>query len=438
MTDVQYHPTPAIREIAPAEAAPEPRGLDHDALRVTFLTHYYPPEVGAPQARISALARGLRERGLDVTVHTGFPNYPAGRVQPPYRNRPIMREEDRHGVRIVRSAVLPAANKGFLPRIANHTAFATSAMLAASATGKQDVVVVETPPLFTAGAAVPYARAKGVPLIAHVSDLWPSSAVELGALGSKHAIAAAERLERWIYRSATAITVPTRGMVETLGELADSAGKVRRMPPIVELGRFPQTSFPPLDGPLRVLYAGTIGLAQGIENLIDAAAIAGPDVVEVTLAGWGAEGDTAYKHILDRGVKNVHMTGTVPPEHVVDLYERSHVGAVLLKDKPLFAGALPTKLFECMAAGRPVVLSARGESAETVASANAGVVVGPEDGEALAATFRELHATDGHVLAAMGASGRAHVERWASLESNVTRWQSLLEATCSERVASAG
>jgi len=115
-------------------------------MRVTLLTHYYPPEVGAPQARLSALARGLSRRGVEVTVHTGFPHYPDGVIQPPYRNRP-WRIEEEDGVRVVRSAVYPAPNRGFGRRIANHLSFGLSALASAPAAGPADAVIVETPPL---------------------------------------------------------------------------------------------------------------------------------------------------------------------------------------------------------------------------------------------------------------------------------------------------
>lgn len=404
-------------------------------LRIAFLTHYYPPEVGAPQSRISSLARGLSARGVDVTIHTGFPNYPDGRVQSPYRNRPMRRERDEDGMRIVRSAVYPAPNSGFLPRIANHTAFALSSLLAAGATGPQDVVVAETPPLFTAGAAVLYARAKRAALIAHVSDLWPLSAVQLGALHNPHAVAAAERLEQFIYRSAVRITVPTSGMVETLEGQPSSAGKVTHMPPFVDLSRFTPSPLPPLDGPLRVLYAGTIGLAQGVETLVDAAALVGPDVVDVTLAGWGAEGEFVKQRVAATAAQNVHVLGTVTPRRVSELYAGSHAGAVLLRDKPLFASALPTKLFESMGACRPVLLSARGEAARTVRTSGGGVVVEPGSAAALAEGFRELHAAGGDALAAMGARGREWAEQQASLSTGADRWHELLDSVASRNGA---
>jgi hypothetical protein len=115
------------------------------------LTHYFPPEAGAPQARIDLLARTLAARGVQVTVHTGFPHYPSGVVTAPYRNRP-WRRENRDGISIVRSAVYPAANQGFARRLADHASLAVSALATAPLSGPADVVVGETPPLFTAAA----------------------------------------------------------------------------------------------------------------------------------------------------------------------------------------------------------------------------------------------------------------------------------------------
>ncbi|MGH2844683.1 MAG: glycosyltransferase, partial [Thermoleophilaceae bacterium] len=178
---------------------------------MTILTHYYPPEVGAPQARLSTLARLLAERGVEVTVHTGFPHYPDGRIKPPHRNRPWA--EERGGpVRVVRSLVYPAPNRGFAKRLANHLSFAASSVATSPRAGPADVVIAETPPLLVAAAGVAYARLKRAALVLNVSDRWPASAVELGALRDRRAIELAERLERWCYRNARAIAVPTAGL----------------------------------------------------------------------------------------------------------------------------------------------------------------------------------------------------------------------------------
>jgi glycosyltransferase involved in cell wall biosynthesis len=388
-------------------------------LRVTFLTHYFPPEVGAPQARIAALARGLAARGVEVTVHTGFPNYPDGVVKPPYRNRPLARER-RDGIAVVRTAVYAAPNAGFARRLANHLSFALSALAGAPATPPADVVVAETPPLFTAGAAIAYAGVKRAGLLVNVADRWPASAVELGALRSPAAIRAAVMLEHACYRAADVIAVPTAGLEHSLGELPQARGKVVRIDPAVDLERFDPTP-PAINGTsMRVLYAGTLGLAQGVDTLISAARIAGSDVVEVKIAGGGAEAG-----VLDAS-ENVKLLGLVEHERVPGLYAEADAGVVLLRDKPLFAAALPTKLLEVMAAGRPVILSARGEAGALVERARAGLVVPPEDPGALADAFVRL-AQDAGLRRELGANARRFAERELGREQAVSAWLAAIE-----------
>jgi glycosyltransferase involved in cell wall biosynthesis len=377
--------------------------------------------VGAPQTRIAELAAGLRARGFDVTVHTGFPHYPDGRIAPPYRNRPLRRERAPDGVRIVRSAVYAAPNRGVVRRLADHAAFCASALAAAPATGPADVVVAETPPLFLAAAAAAYAAAKRAALVLHVADLWPASAVALGALRDRRAIALAQRLERWAYRRAAAIAVPTEGIAAALEREPAAAGKVAHLPPAVDTRRFAALPPPAANGRLEVLYAGTVGMAQGVGTLLEAARLAGPRTVGVTIAGAGAEAE----RVARAAPPNVRVLGSVPAARVPALYGAAHAGAVLLHDLPLFEGALPTKLLECMAAGRPVVLAARGESAALVRRAGAGMVVEPDRPDRLAAALRAL-AAERDRAAALGARGRAAAAAFDRAAS-VDRWAALLE-----------
>jgi glycosyltransferase involved in cell wall biosynthesis len=410
------------RPRGPGRRAGKARGL-LAGVRVIFLSHYYPPEAGAPQARISAVAHGLVARGHRVTVHTGFPHYPTGRIIPPYRNG-LMRAECEGALRVVRSAVVPAPNRGFARRLADHAAFAVSSLATSRWSGPADVVVAESPPLFLAGAAVGYARGKRAPLVINVADRWPASAVQLGALSNPLAIRAAEILEALCYREATALTAPTAGIVAALERHPHAAGKARLVAPGVDLERF--DSDPPADeGPLRVLYAGTVGLAQGIDVLIDAARAAGPDVVQVRIAGGGAEINEIDEQLQRGGVTNVRLLGIVPHTDVPGLYAEADVGVVLLRDRPIFEGAVPTKLLEAMAAGRPVVLGARGEAARLVEEAGAGLVVPPEDPEALARAFREL-AGDRPRRLRLGAAGRRWVCDRHARDHAVDRWEQVL------------
>jgi colanic acid biosynthesis glycosyl transferase WcaI len=393
-------------------------------MRVTLLTHYYPPEVGAPQARLSALARGLSRRGVEVTVHTGFPHYPDGVIQPPYRNRPWSTEEE-GGVRVVRSAVYPAPNRGFGKRIANHVSFALSALASSHASGPADAVIVETPPLLLAGSAIAYSRGKHAALIVNVSDLWPDSAVALGTLRRPRLVGAARKLEHACYRAASAIVCPTRGIETALGGLEEGRGKVHRIPPSVDLELFPAAP-PRSNGTFRVLYAGTIGMSQGVGTLMDAAQLLhGESDVEILIAGDGAEGPELRRRLANGGLHNVTMLGRVPHERIPALYADADAAVVLLRDKPLFEGALPTKMFEAMSVGRPVILSAAGEAANLVQEASCGVVVPPERPRELAAALTDL-AGDRKRAGKLGAAGREAVLEGYSREQAFDAWYGLL------------
>src|SRR5262249_6071715 len=147
---------------------------------------------------------------------------------------------------------------------------------------------------------------------------------------------------------------------------------------------------PRTGAPLRVLYAGTLGLAQGLPTLVRAAAVAGPEVVQLTIAGDGPAASYLAAETRARGLTNGRMLGPVEPARVPDLYEDSDAGVVPLRDRPVFRGAVPTKLLEVLAAGRPAIVAAHGESAELVLGAQAGLAVAPEDPHALAAAFERL------------------------------------------------
>jgi glycosyltransferase involved in cell wall biosynthesis len=393
-------------------------------MRVTLLTHYYPPEVGAPQARLSALARGLSRRGVEVTVHTGFPHYPDGVIQPPYRNRPWL-TEDEDGVRVVRSAIFPAPNRGFGRRIANHLSFALSSLATSAASGGADAVIVETPPLLLAGSSIPYARSKKAALVVNVSDMWPDSAVALGTLRRPRLVSAARTLEHACYRSAAAIVCPTRGIENALSQLEESSGKVHRIPPSVDPELFP-ASPPRENGAFKVLYAGTVGMSQGVGTLMDAAELLDADAeIEIVIAGDGAEGPDLRRRLANGRLHNVTMLGRVPHERIPELYAEADAAVVLLRDKPLFEGALPTKMFEAMSAGRPLVLSAAGEAATLVQDADCGLVVPPERPGELATALRDL-AGDRARAGRLGAAGRQAIVEGYSREQAIDRWYGLL------------
>ena len=239
----------------------------------------------------------------------------------------------------MRSWVYAAPNRGFARRLANHASLATSALAAAPAGGPADVLLVETPPLLLAGAAVPYARAKRAKLVLNVADLWPDSAVEMGTLSSPRAIAAARALERGAYRAAAAIACPTEGIFASVGRAARVGGQGGADAPggrprsLRFRHRIPQRRTTAVSSALRVLYAGTVGLAHGLGTLLDAAEElearrAGGRRLAVTIAGDGAEAPALRARLAARGPASVRMLGAVPAERIPSLYAESDVAVV--------------------------------------------------------------------------------------------------------------
>lgn len=396
-------------------------------MRILFLSHYFHPEVGACQTRILETARRLRARGHQVTVLTGMPNYPDGIVPHPYRGRWRMTEW-LDGIRVVRTGVYPAPNRGFGKRLLNHTSFALSSLTGLRAVGATDVVVAETPPLFTAAAAVVLSRMLDARLLLNVADLWPESAVQLGMLKNRTAIRAAETIERFAYAFADTVTVPTPGMHSALLARGYGADKVKLLPNAVDVDRF---SAAPRDrsGPCIALYCGTVGLAQGVGTLLDAAALLARDDyrVELVIVGDGAERLDLEARAGRDGLKLVTFAGRVPREEVPERIASADITVMTLRDVPLFEDALPTKLLEYMAAGRPVVAGAAGQAARMIEEVGAGVACPPEDAEAIAGAIRQL-AVDPQLARAMGLRGRRYVEQHLSRATMVNRLEAELES----------
>ncbi|MDX6643633.1 MAG: hypothetical protein QOD76_1595, partial [Solirubrobacteraceae bacterium] len=405
---------------------PQPASTFGTAPRILFLTHYFHPEVGASQTRILECARLLQRRGYDVTVATGFPNYPDGVIPEAYRGR-WLQTESLDGFRVLRSRVYPAANRGFGRRLVNHASFAVSSTLTSWRAGHADVVIAETPPLFTAAAAVWVARLRHARLLLNVADLWPESAVQLGALKNRYAIRGAQAIERFAYRHADLITAPTPGVRRAIEAHESFGGRVKLLPNAVDIDRFDPDAVGAV-GPKQVIYCGTVGLAQGVRTLLEAARELELDQAELEflIVGDGAERVELEALAATWGLRNVRFTGRVKHEQVPSMIEMAAVAVMLLRDVPLFHDALPTKLLEYMAAGRPVVAAAAGQVAELVSSAEAGIVCPPEDAVAVAAAVRRLAANDAEGRR-MGANGRRYVEDHLSRDVMVDQLDRELE-----------
>jgi glycosyltransferase involved in cell wall biosynthesis len=410
-------------------------------LRVLLVTHYFPPETGAPQARLSSLAATWAADGDEVTVLTGMPNHPTG-VKPPAYRWAIRRRERRDGYRVLRTWLYATPNEGVARKTLGHLSFMASAvLLGARASGPAEVVVVSSPTFFSIGAGWLLARLKRARLVVEVRDLWPAIFTELGVLTAKPVIRALEWLELAAYRAADEVVVVSDGFranligrgvpavkVHTIRNGADltafSPGRPAEASVRARLGAGP--------GQCLVLYAGTHGISQGLATVADAAALLAADPrVQVALAGDGADKVRLERRIAELGLHNVTLLPGVPHEQVPALLAAADICLVCLRDIPLFAAFIPSKMFEYLAAGKPVVGAVTGEAGAILREAGARVVA-PQDSAALAAAIGDLAGSPA-TRKAMGEQGRRYVELYFDRVILARQYRKLLEASGGRR-----
>ncbi len=395
-------------------------------MKFLFLTPYYPPEVGAPQARIHELAARLVRRGHQVQVLTALPNYPSGVVPPEYRDRSGTWEE-RDGVQVFRTWIYATPNKGFVRRVLAHKSFMLMAILAAPRMGDCDVVYVESPPLFDGIAGFVLSRFKGAKMVFNVADLWPQSVVELGMIKPGILLNLATALEKWCYHVSDLVLAVTAGIEKEL-RTRGYVDKVAWFPNGVDVARFAAGDGTVLrrelglEGKFAVLYAGTMGLAQGLAGVLEAARLLeGDDRIRFVLAGDGAE----RERLVAAAGSNVRFLDPLPAARMPDLLAAVDASLVSLRDLPLFLGAVPSKTYEALAAAKPVLMSAKGEAADLITRAGAGLVIPPEQPGPLADAVRTL-AADEPARRRMGESGREFVARNFDRDLLAQRFEQLM------------
>jgi glycosyltransferase involved in cell wall biosynthesis len=382
-------------------------------VNILVVSQWFPPEPGGGPARFLEMATLWQAGGNEVTILAGIPNWPTGRVAQGYERKLLVRERYA-GLRVVRSWVFATPNEGVVKRIANHASFLASAPLASLfATRRPDVVVATSPPLFAALAGLGIATRFGVPLVLDIRDLWPDAIFALGQVRQPAARWLLRSVERLLYRQAAAVVAVSPQFRQPI--LARGAAAVEVIPNGADLQFFcpgrPDTELRRAlgwDGKFVVLYAGTIGMAHGLRTMLDAADLSRDTPVHFALAGEGAERARLEAEAVHRGLANVQFLPLQPRERMPALYLASDVCLVTLRPISLFERFIPSKIFEIMACGRPLIAAVAGEARDVVQAAGAGVPVEPGSGARLAEGVRQAMNSD--ALEQMGASGRSFVE----------------------------
>ena len=399
-------------------------------MRIAYVCHYFPPEPAAPAARVHEFARAWVRAGDDVTVITTFPNHPGGRIPPAYRGR-LWSTERLDGIRVLRCWLYAVPNRGIGRRGLDHLSFMLTALLfGLPRLPTVDVVVVSSPTLFSALAALLIARLRRVPFVMEVRDLWPAAIVSLGLMRPGLAVQALERLARFLYGQAARVVVVTEAFADRLADEGVPRSKLEVIPNGADTRLFsPLTDGSAsraglgLDGRFVVAYVGSHGLSHGLSAVLDAAA-AQPDVTYL-LVGDGADRDRLLAERERRQLSNVIMRPSVGKADVPGLYAAADVCLVPLRDVPLFEAFVPSKLFEVLAAGRPVIGAVRGEAREILGRSGGALLVDPERGDQLAAAVSQLRA-DPALRAQLSRSGRAFAEQYYDRDALAARYLEVL------------
>lgn len=361
---------------------------------------------------MQSFAEYLAARGHTVTVICEFPNHPQGVIPERYRGRLV--EVDRSNpYTVIRTWVKADPEKTQATRLAFYLSFMGLATAVAPLAGRADVVLATTPPLFTGLAGLAIARMNAVPFVLDVRDLWPAAATSLNQISPGWPTQAAEVLERRLYRSATAVVAVTRPFCAHIDRIRGRPpGTV--LVPNATLDLFFESveaerpeGVP--DDAFLVTFAGTLGIAQALPTALEAARSLGPSF-HFAMVGDGPVKEELIARARLEGIDNVSFHPQVPLADVPRTLAASDALLVPLSAHPTFQSFVPSKLIDFMATGTPVVLAASGESARLVEVSGAGVVVPPENPEALADAVRMLR-DDPKAAAQMAERGRVFARR---------------------------
>jgi glycosyltransferase involved in cell wall biosynthesis len=385
-------------------------------MRIAYVCHYFAPEPAAPAARVHEFARCWVQAGHQVDVITTFPNHPLGRIPREYRGK-AWSTEWLDGIRVLRCWLYAVPNRGIGRRGLDHLSFMlTCVMFGLPRLRKVDVVIASSPTLFSALAAYVIARIRRVPFVLEVRDLWPEAIVDLGLMRRDSlSVRMLQWLARWLYRQAARVVVVTEAFADRLVAQGVPRARLAVIPNGADTRFFaPRPETPTmrhdlgLNGRFVVAYVGAHGLSHGLGAVLDAAALQ-PEVTFL-LVGDGAERERLLSERRRRGLRNVIMQPSVPKADVPDVYAAADACLVPLRDVPIFETFVPSKLFEVLAAGRPVIGAVRGEARDILVRSGGALLVEPERGDQLAEAIDRLR-DDADLRDKLARSGRAFVER---------------------------
>lgn len=398
-------------------------------MRVLMITQWFDPE---PTFKGLLFARELQRQGHEVEVLTGFPNYPEGKLYPGYQLRPFQREVI-EGVPVLRVPLYPSHDGSGLKRAANYLSFAASASLGVLSLQRPDVAYVYHPPATVALPAFLLRRLRGVPFVYDIHDLWPDTLAATGMLTNAALLGGVDRFMRHAYKRSAAITVQSPGFKARLGPEFEHKTKV-----IYSWHHEDKTDLTPptpqrkrelgFADDFQVVFAGNMGKAQALDTVLDAAELLRGEAARFVLLGGGVEELRLRAEAERRELSNVQFLERRPPNEIGEILSLADALLIHLKDDPLFAITIPGKTQANLRAGKPLLMGVRGDAAELVRQAGAGLTFAPQNAEAMAQAVRELMALSSAERAAMGRRGAEFYEQYLALRVGAAQFVRVLEA----------
>ncbi|MBU0638637.1 MAG: glycosyltransferase family 4 protein [Planctomycetes bacterium] len=386
-------------------------------MRIGILTQYFPPEMGAPQARLYELAIRLQARGHELTILTAMPNYPTGRVFQEYRRRVLCKERI-DGMRVIRTPIYPSKSTNLIVRLASYMSFVVSSLLLGTwSVGKLDLLIVESPPLFLGLAGIPLSWLTRSKMVFMVSDIWPDVAVRMGDMISAKQARILERLEGFVYRRAACVALTNPGAVEQV---------LSRFPevPCSVISNGVDTAFFRPDcrseavraefgiGPeqFAVGYCGLHGIFQGLDVVVRAAELLRDEPrIRFVMVGDGPTKEALVVQARAANLDNIVFHDRQPKKRMPEILASMDVSLIPLA--AALPGTMPSKVYEALAAGVPMVVTAGCEAEQLIRRYDVGRMFAAGDAAQLAAGIREL-AENAQVHDAVRTNSLALAERF--------------------------
>jgi glycosyltransferase involved in cell wall biosynthesis len=400
-------------------------------MRILMLTQWFNPE---PVFKGLTFAKELARRGHEVEVLTGFPNYPGGEIYDGYRNR-LYQREVMDGIPILRVPIYPSHDSSSFKRILNYGSFALSAATIGAALVKPADVMYVYQPITIGFAAAVIKHIRRVPFVIDIQDLWPDYLPATGMINNPKALWMIDLWCRFVYREANKVTVLSPGFRKSLVERGVPPEKVEVIynwcdEDQVDLSKEPDEELARstgMNGRFNIVFAGTMGKAQALDSVLDAARIVAAKYpqIQFVFIGGGVEVPLLKSRAMDMGLTNTLFLPRRPLSEIGQLLKLADVQLIHLKDDPLFSTTVPSKTQTSLAVGRPILMGVRGDAASLVEAAKAGISCNPQDPHSIAEAVSKLFEMPRTALEEMGRNARQYYFEELSLKVGVDKFEAI-------------